>query len=228
MDARLLCLCETELENVPQYKSLLFIAVLCNPSLTPCEDDEFDCRCGKNVFRESFHDPACIPKRWRCDGQADCADGRDEEQCICSSDQLQCGCERGGACEFRYQCINKTKECDGIQDCESYRDERVNECPFPCKDEDMEEIRIGLVCDGRGDCPNFRDEENCTKAPDGLPNRCDCNEIGNFTCGQNFLTFFSIEGNSKFYQYYLNVVQKFIVSSFCWVNTFSCKAKAIF
>lgn len=35
-----------------------------------CTDDQFECRNG-----------LCVPKSWRCDGENDCRDYSDEEEC---------------------------------------------------------------------------------------------------------------------------------------------------
>ena len=35
-----------------------------------CDSDQFQCKNGH-----------CIPSRWRCDADADCLDGSDEEKC---------------------------------------------------------------------------------------------------------------------------------------------------
>ena len=40
-----------------------------------CTDTEFKCATGGR----------CIPERWQCDGEADCADGSDEDSRICST-----------------------------------------------------------------------------------------------------------------------------------------------
>jgi len=39
-------------------------------------------------------------------------------------------------------------------------------------------------CNGRINCPWLtpNDEANCTECPSNRPNRCDCNQEGNFTC----------------------------------------------
>ncbi|CAD6992000.1 unnamed protein product [Ceratitis capitata] len=44
-----------------------------NPSYSTCGVEQFRCN---NGF--------CIPKRWRCDQESDCADGSDEAVSLCS------------------------------------------------------------------------------------------------------------------------------------------------
>lgn len=71
-----------------------------------CPEDKFQCR-----------DGGCIPKRWRCDGFADCTDRSDEDKCSkCNvNTEFYCGQEI---------CINKEQVCNGVRDCLDGRDER--------------------------------------------------------------------------------------------------------
>ncbi|XP_055952881.1 low-density lipoprotein receptor-related protein 2-like [Argiope bruennichi] len=118
-----------------------------------CPEDWIDCGNGN-----------CIADIWRCDGDNDCGNFKDEQDCDnlpskkCLSSQFQC-LEDG-------HCIPDTWSCDGEHDCEDGSDEHTCEndthCHgFKCKDNHC--IPSMWKCDGRKDCPDGSDEEFCSK-----------------------------------------------------------------
>ncbi|KAJ4947898.1 hypothetical protein JOQ06_009929 [Pogonophryne albipinna] len=75
-----------------------------------CSDKEFRCT-----------DGSCIAEHWYCDGDTDCKDGSDEENCpsdvmaaTCSVEEFQCAYGR---------CILDIYHCDGDDDCGDWSDE---------------------------------------------------------------------------------------------------------
>ena len=92
-----------------------------------CKDHQFECiSYDRNIS-------SCIPREWVCDGQYDCIDMKDEENCehkeqICDP-KSEWKCEDG-------QCIYSSWRCDGDNDCTDGSDERGctnNVCDDPNK-----------------------------------------------------------------------------------------------
>ena len=59
--------------------------------------------------------PKCISKMWRCDGDIDCPDGTDEEDC--AGGDRQCVDDKQFRCSVSQKCIPASWECDGDADC---------------------------------------------------------------------------------------------------------------
>ncbi|KRG01933.1 low-density lipoprotein receptor isoform X3 [Drosophila mojavensis] len=133
---------------------------------TKCDEKQFECNNG-----------ACIPIRFVCDGDADCADHSDEQvneckfrEATCSSDHFRC---------TNGNCIPNKWRCDQENDCSDGSDEDstlcMNACPnneFKCKTVDQC-IPRNWLCDGSNDCRDKSDEAQCNQT-------CRSDE---FTCG---------------------------------------------
>ncbi|CAI2344055.1 unnamed protein product [Caenorhabditis sp. 36 PRJEB53466] len=145
--------------------------------------DSFSCKDGK-----------CIPKSWRCDGDIDCKDEDDEQDCpkSCGAEEHKCGevTSVRSALE-RFKCIPKNWVCDGEFDCEDKSDEyqcknvQCQENQFQCEELSGDYslcIPDTWVCDGQRDCTNGKDEENCEKAKQKCP------EL-NFQCANGYCIF---------------------------------------
>ncbi|XP_077410354.1 SCO-spondin [Vanacampus margaritifer] len=158
-----------------------FITPLPSP-LTPtvptsaCWSYEFACATGGQ----------CVPQTWHCDGETDCLDGSDEQQCpsLCGPGQVPC---LSGD-----QCVHYQQLCDGKPDCRDASDESIDNCgsarippcpgSFSCDNRTC--VNMSKVCNGIPDCPRGDDELVCGKnvspAPPGDRNTTvSCPE---FTC----------------------------------------------
>ncbi|KAK9506371.1 hypothetical protein O3M35_008323 [Rhynocoris fuscipes] len=116
----------------------------------------------------SCGDGMCIPKRWKCNGVADCKNGIDEVNCTtCNKYQF--------SCETRDSCIPLEWRCDGNADCEDESDESnchneedmvVHSHASPCPSGELRCvdgrcITLQQICDGNKDCSDGADEANC-------------------------------------------------------------------
>ncbi|XP_042878926.1 low-density lipoprotein receptor-related protein 6-like [Penaeus japonicus] len=73
--------------------------------------------CKAKMFRCHSGNVDCIPIKWMCDGQSECADKSDELNCpqrMCQSNQFRC---------HNGQCIDKSMICDGKSQCDDDSDE---------------------------------------------------------------------------------------------------------
>uniref|UniRef100_UPI00358EC55C sortilin-related receptor isoform X3 n=1 Tax=Myxine glutinosa TaxID=7769 RepID=UPI00358EC55C len=128
-----------------------------------CDGSAHDTGCGANYRCDNGH---CINPLWRCDGENDCWDGSDENNCdtTCGPDQLRC--------VLMGHCISNDLRCNGNDDCGDGSDE-PNSCPrtacnshqFSCANGRC--ISPTWKCDGEDDCRDGSDERNCpTKDPE--------------------------------------------------------------
>uniref|UniRef100_A0A669DX38 Low density lipoprotein receptor-related protein 8, apolipoprotein e receptor n=1 Tax=Oreochromis niloticus TaxID=8128 RepID=A0A669DX38_ORENI len=130
---------------------MLNVSVLYTAKKT-CAATDFTCKNGQ-----------CLPARWRCDGEVECADGSDEADSICS--RQTCPPEKfdcGGAAS---KCVSLSWRCDGERDCENGADEEqyAKACPskdFQCRNGKC--VAPIFVCDGDDDCGDASDEEKCS------------------------------------------------------------------
>ncbi|CAG9782356.1 unnamed protein product [Diatraea saccharalis] len=94
----------TVFRNAPTKVTRRTATRLCSLNqVQECTSEEYQCR-----------DGSCINSMFFCDGQRDCNDNSDEENCRCNADQFQCS---------NGQCIPSTAFCDGQRDCPDFSDE---------------------------------------------------------------------------------------------------------
>ncbi|XP_068561732.1 low-density lipoprotein receptor-like [Cebidichthys violaceus] len=101
----------------------------------------------------------CVMYSHVCDGEMDCKDGSDEEECAaqCKKDEFRCA--------HGNRCIAPEQVCDGQNDCQDQSDETncsslTDGCHRLC-DNNTRCIPDTFLCDGERDCADGSDEEKC-------------------------------------------------------------------
>ncbi|NP_001265515.1 atrial natriuretic peptide-converting enzyme isoform 3 [Homo sapiens] len=136
---------DTDCSQFPEENSDNQTCLMPDEYVEECSPSHFKCRSGQ-----------CVLASRRCDGQADCDDDSDEENCGCKERDLW-------ECPSNKQCLKHTVICDGFPDCPDYMDEK--NCSF-CQDDELECANHACVsrdlwCDGEADCSDSSDEWDC-------------------------------------------------------------------
>ncbi|XP_005391947.1 PREDICTED: atrial natriuretic peptide-converting enzyme isoform X1 [Chinchilla lanigera] len=136
---------DTDCNQFPEENSDNQTCLMPNEDVEECSPSHFKC-----------HSGGCVLAFRRCDGQADCDDDSDEENCGCKERDLW-------ECPSNKQCLKHTVICDGFPDCPDNMDER--NCSF-CQDDELECanhecVSRELWCDGEADCSDSSDEWDC-------------------------------------------------------------------
>uniref|UniRef100_A0A8C6RK13 Atrial natriuretic peptide-converting enzyme n=1 Tax=Nannospalax galili TaxID=1026970 RepID=A0A8C6RK13_NANGA len=136
---------DTDCNQFPEENSDNQTCLLPDEDVEECSPSHFKCHSGR-----------CVLASRRCDGQADCDDDSDEENCGCKERDLW-------ECPSNKQCLKHTVICDGFPDCPDSMDEK--NCSF-CQDDELECanhecVPRDLWCDGWADCSDSSDEWDC-------------------------------------------------------------------
>ncbi|XP_056416224.1 low-density lipoprotein receptor-related protein 2-like [Hyla sarda] len=142
------CLCPDDQDScsdsdTPLQENAASETLTCQWAFLPCRD-------GKE----------CVSTEYFCDGEKDCFDESDEENCT-----KLCGNEGTFRCVTGTKCIEDRHRCDGVPDCSDGSDEQncwspSESCAFWC-DRNNRCLPQSSVCDGKPDCLDESDEQGC-------------------------------------------------------------------
>ncbi|KAM8803084.1 atrial natriuretic peptide-converting enzyme isoform 1-T2 [Rhynchonycteris naso] len=136
---------DTDCNQFPEENSENQTCLMPNEDVEECSPSHFKCGSGR-----------CVLASRRCDGEPDCDDDSDEENCGCKERDLW-------ECPSNKQCLKSTVICDGFPDCPDHMDEK--NCSF-CQEDELKCANHECVprerwCDGRADCLDSSDEWDC-------------------------------------------------------------------
>uniref|UniRef100_A0A671DMH0 Atrial natriuretic peptide-converting enzyme n=1 Tax=Rhinolophus ferrumequinum TaxID=59479 RepID=A0A671DMH0_RHIFE len=136
---------DTYCNQFPEENSDNQTCLMPDEDVEECSPSHFKCGSGR-----------CVLASRRCDGQPDCDDDSDEDNCGCKERDLW-------ECPSNKQCLKHTFICDGFPDCPDNMDEK--NCSF-CQDDELECANHECVlrdrwCDGAADCLDSSDEWDC-------------------------------------------------------------------
>ncbi|XP_016042287.2 prolow-density lipoprotein receptor-related protein 1-like [Erinaceus europaeus] len=149
---KMIILAENQLAPDPEMEGEAMFTPPTHPPSPPllCIRSSIPCRNGKE----------CITREDLCDGEQDCQDGSDEENCS----QF---CNKPGVfqCLDGNKCIEEKYHCDGTQQCLDGSDELdcwkpMEDCSLHC-DNKTRCIPKAWLCDGNPDCSDKKDEQGC-------------------------------------------------------------------